>query len=178
MHDVSVRPVEIGDAGAIQAIYAPVVEDTHISFELAVPSLIEMTRRIEETASRFPWLVAVKQEHVIGNAYAAPHSTREAYAWAVDTSVYLDVAARGRGVGATLYGDLLERLTSLGYVSAFAGIALPNPASVALHRRVGFEPTGSFPVAGFKFGRWIDVSLWRRELVTPPDQPNEPSPWR
>ena len=176
--EVTIRPVGLTDADAVQAIYGPIVEDTHISFELAAPSRSEMARRIQETASRFPWLVAVEDERVVGYAYAAAHGTREAYSWAVDTSIYLDASARGRGVGVGLYGELLERLRSLGYVSAFAGIALPNPSSVALHRRVGFEPTGSFPVAGFKFGRWIDVSLWRRELAAPTDSPTAPLVWR
>lgn len=94
----------------------------------------------------------------------------------MDTSIYLDADVRGRGIGTVLYRDLLARLRALGYVSAFAGIAMPNPASVALHERVGFVPTGSFPVAGFKLGRWIDVSLWRCGLADLPEQPTPPAP--
>lgn len=176
--EVVIRPVEPRDAEEIQAVYAPIVETTHISFELTAPSQEEIARRIKETAERLPWLVAVEDHRVIGYAYAAPHGTRGAYAWAVDTSVYLDGAVRGRGVGTALYGDLLGRLRALGYVSAFAGIALPNAASVALHKRVGFEATGSFPVAGFKLGRWIDVSLWRCALAAPPGEPTRPHWWR
>jgi L-amino acid N-acyltransferase YncA len=175
---VGIRPVDVTDADAIRAIYAPIVEETHISFELSAPSRDEMARRIRQTAEQLPWLVAVDHDRVVGYACAAPHGARGAYAWAVDTSIYLDGTIRGRGVGATLYSELLERLRSLGYVSAFAGIALPNPASVALHRRVGFEPTGLFPVAGFKLGRWIDVSLWRCALATPTEKPVRPSPWK
>ena len=179
MQGVALRAVDAAaDADRILAIYAPIVEATHISFELEVPSREEVLRRINTTADRLPWLVATEAGSVIGYAYAAPHGSRGAYAWAVDTSIYLDGAAHGRGVGTALYGELLERLRTLGYISAFAGIALPNPASVALHRRVGFEPTGSFPVAGFKLGRWVDVSLWRCLLAEPGPTPTAPKPWR
>ena len=178
MSQVDVRPVDIGDVTAIQAIYAPIVDATHVSFELTAPSCEEMARRITQTTERLPWLVAVDGDRVVGYAYAAPHGGRAAYAWSVDTSIYLDTAVRGRGVGADLYGAVLDQLRVLGYVSAFAGIALPNAASVALHRRMGFEETGSLPVAGFKLGRWIDVSLWRCELAEPPSEPRLPRHWR
>ena len=174
MSDVNTRRVVPADAEAIRAIYAPIVETTHISFELEAPSADEIARRIAEITERLPWLVAVKNEHVVGYAYAAPHGKRDAYRWSVDTSIYLDAGVRGRGIGTFLYRDLLTRLQALGYVSAFAGIALPNPASVALHESVGFVATGSFPVAGFKHGRWIDVSLWRRGLADPADEPITP----
>ena len=154
------------------------METTHISFELEAPSPEEMERRIEATADRLPWLVVSDDETVVGYAYAVPHASRGAYAWAVDTSIYLDAAVQGRGAGTALYRELLERLRVLGYVSAFAGIALPNAASVALHERVGFSATGSFPAAGFKLGRWIDVSLWRCQLAEPADAPVLPRPWR
>lgn len=178
MRDVSIRPVTVADAEAIRAIYAPIIETTHISFELQAPSLEEIARRIVEYTDRLPWLVAVDDDRVVGYAYAAPHGSRDAYRWAVDTSIYLDGSSRSRGIGTFLYGDLLARLRTLGYVSAFAGIALPNPASVALHERVGFVATGSFPVAGFKLGRWIDVGLWRCGLAEASEAPIAPAPWR
>jgi len=178
MADVNVRPVASGDVDAIQAIYAPIVETTHASFELEVPSRDEIARRIAEYTTRLPWLVAVDGERVVGYAYAAPHGSRDAYRWAIDTSIYVDAGVRGRGIGEVLYQELLARLRSIGYVSAFAGIALPNPASIALHERVGFVAVGSFPVAGFKFGRWIDVGLWRCGLTDPPEAPREPDLWK
>lgn len=178
MPGVTVRPVEAADVEAIRAIYAPIVEASHISFELEVPSREEMVRRVAEYTERLPWLVVVDNDQVMGYAYAAPHGDRGAYRWAVDTSIYLDPGIRGRGIGTILYTDLLERLRTLGYVSAFAGVALPNPASVALHQRVGFLATGSFPVAGFKLGRWIDVSLWRCGLADLAEEPIAPAMWR
>ena len=177
MPEINIRPASPTDAEAIRAIYAPVVETTHISFELEPPSVEEMARRITTTTAQLPWLVGVRDGRVIGYAYAAPHNPRRAYQWAVETSIYLDAEVRGQGIGAVLYRELLGQLRSLGYVSAFAGIALPNEASIALHERVGYEPIGRFPVAGFKLGRWIDVGLWRCGLNDPPDDPKPPPRW-
>ena len=175
---MTVRGVVVDDAEAIQAIYRPIVETTHISFELVAPSVKEMSQRIAEVTATLPWLVATHERRVLGYAYAAPHSERGAYRWAVDTSIYLADDARGQGIGTRLYGQLLDHLRTLGYVSAFAGIALPNQASVALHQRAGFTAVGSFPVAGFKLGRWIDVSLWRCSLTETPISPDAPRTWR
>ncbi len=178
MSEVWIRGAVGDDAESVRAIYAPIVEATHISFELTPPPEREMRGRIESVTSKLPWLVAVEDDQILGYSYAVPHGERAAYQWAVDTSVYLAEEARGRGIGMLLYTNLLDRLRGLGYVSAFAGVALPNPASVALHQRVGFVRIGSFPLAGFKLGRWVDVSLWRCALNDPPAMPSTPLMWR
>jgi phosphinothricin acetyltransferase len=176
--DIWLRDATLEDAATIQSIYAPIVDTTHISFELESPSVDEMRRRIEQVTRNLPWLVAADGDEVVGYAYATPHAERAAYRWAVDTSVYLAEEARGRGIGKAIYKDLLHQLRGCGYVSAYAGIALPNDASVALHERLGFVAVGSFPTAGFKLGRWIDVSLWRCALSEPPAAPAIPTQWR
>jgi L-amino acid N-acyltransferase YncA len=89
--------------------------------------------------------------------------------------VYIDENWRGRGIGRSLYDDLLKRLASQGYVNAYAGIALPNEASVALHERYGYEYVGVFPSVGFKFGAWHDVGWWHRQLTDPPAEPRRPA---
>jgi phosphinothricin acetyltransferase len=88
----------------------------------------------------------------------------------VETSICVSGAHRGRGIGTTLYDHLLRVVADLGYCNAFAAIALPNDASIALHRRVGFEHVGVFRNVGRKFDRWHDVSWWQRQLrAEPPD---------
>ena len=173
-----VRAATVADARGVAAIYGPVVETTHVTFEVRPPTADQMALRIAAITEALPWLVASSDGDVAGFAYAAPHGSREAYLWSVDTSIYLAPSARGRGVGTRLYRTLLACLTELGYVSAFAGVALPNPASVALHQRLGFVRTGAFPMAGFKLGRWHDVSLWRCQLVAPPELPQPPARWQ
>ena len=153
------------DAAAFVAIVAPIIANTTISFERDPPSPEGMRDRITETLRRYPWLASLdEQGRVNGYAHAGPHRPAPAYRWSVNTSIYLREDARGRGVGKALYGSLLERLSATGYWRAFAGIALPNAASVALHESVGFQPLGVYRKVGFKHGRWLDVGWWQRDL--------------
>lgn len=172
-----VRPAGPPDARGILSIYAPVVRDTVASFETEVPDLAEMQRRIVATTSSLPWLVAEEDGSVVGYAYAGPHRERSAYRWSVEVSVYVAASQRGRGVGRAVYEPLLDTLRELGYVSAFAGIALPNPASVALHRALGFRRVGTFEKVGYKHAAWRDVEWWRLALRQPPSEPGEPLRW-
>jgi phosphinothricin acetyltransferase len=165
---VKLRDAHPGDAGAVQAIYAPAVASTPISFETEVPTVGEMAERITTTTVRFPWLVAELDDEVVGYAYASPFNDRAAYRWSVSTSVYVADGAQRRGVARMLYDALLPRIRTLGYVNAYAGIALPNEASVALHERFGFRRVAVFPAAGFKLGAWHDVGWWWLALVEPP----------
>ena len=114
---------------------------------------------------------------MVGYAYGARHRARAAYRWSVDCSVYLTAGERGAGTGRALYRRLLPELATLGYVTAFAGIALPNPASVGLHTSLGFTPVGVYRAAGFKAGRWHDVGWWQLPLREPPAGPIEPRTW-
>jgi L-amino acid N-acyltransferase YncA len=162
------------DAAALAAIYRPVVEDTAISFELEAPTAATMASRVAQHGRSHPWLVCTAAGVVVGYAYATPHRDRGAYRWSVDTSVYVASHARRRGVGRGLYAALLAALTEQGFVTAFAGITLPNRGSVALHEAVGFVPLTVYREVGFKAGRWHDVGWWQRRLRTPPDAPAEP----
>jgi phosphinothricin acetyltransferase len=162
---MTIRVATSDDAAAIAAIYAPIVRDTFISFEAEPPSAAEMRERLEAVLERLPWLVSEDGAgEVDGYAYASRHRDKAAYRWSVDTTIYLREDARGRGLGKRLYADLFERLARLGYCRAFAGIALPNAASVALHESVGFIPVGVYRQVGFKFGAWRDVGWWQRNL--------------
>ncbi|HZS33118.1 MAG TPA: arsinothricin resistance N-acetyltransferase ArsN1 family B [Methylomirabilota bacterium] len=171
---MAIRLATEQDAGAVQAIYAPVVRDTAISFEVDPPSVEEMARRIRETWPRWPWLVLERDGNVVGYAYAGAHRARPAYRWSVDVTIYVAAGARRGGVGRALYTSLLAVLALQGYVTAWAGITLPNAASVALHEAVGFVPVGVYPAVGYKLGAWRDVGWWRRRLRPPPPDPEPP----
>ena len=160
-----IRAATGGEAAAVAAIYGPVVRDTTISFEQEAPTVEEMRDRIEKTTATHPWLVAVDDAgNVAGYAYASGHRDPASYRWSVNTSAYVRADVRGQGVGGRLYEALFDELVRLGYYRAFAGIALPNPASVALHQRVGFRPLGVYERVGFKHGAWRDVGWWQRTL--------------
>jgi len=173
-----VRAANADDAAAVQSIYAPIVERTAISFELAPPTVAEVERRIRATTQRLPWLVAAIDGDVVGYAYAGPHAERAAYRWSVDVSIYVAEAARAQRIGTVLYTSLLDEIRWLGYVSAFAGITLPNVPSVGLHESMGFGAIGTFPNAGFKFDTWHTVGWWYLALRPAPPAPPEPSVWR
>ena len=172
----TIRRAHGPDAGAIAAVYRPYVLDSAISFELDPPGAQDIRQRMLAIPV-LPWLVAVRGDDVVGYAYASRHRERLAYRWSVDVTVYLGSAERGRGTGRALYERLLAEVTELGYVAAFAGITLPNEASVALHEAMGFLPVGVFARAGFKQGRWLDVGWWQKALREPPTTPVEPLPW-
>lgn len=169
-----IRLAAEADAGALLAIYAPLVRDTAISFELEPPSLDDMRQRVRRTIETFPWLVFDREGEVRGYAYATSHRTRAAYRWSVDVSVYVHEAARRGGVARSLYRSLFALLALQGFCNAYAGIALPNPASVGFHESMGFEPVGIYRAVGYKLGRWHDVGWWFRELRERPASPEPP----
>ncbi|GAB2932464.1 GNAT family N-acetyltransferase [Rhodococcus aerolatus] len=158
----TIRPATRADAPGCAAVYRPWVEGTAVSFEAVAPDAAEVARRIDAARA---WLVAEEAGTVLGYAYAGVFNARAAYDASVSTSVYLAPDARGRGLGGALYRTLLGGLPALGVHRAFAGVALPNPASEALHARVGFTPVGVFTEAGHKLGRWHDVAWFAHDLV-------------
>ena len=171
---MTIRLASPDDAGWIADIYAPYVRDTVISFELTPPSAEEMAKRIETTLQTYPWLVAEEGGLPLGYAYASQHRSRAAYQWSCDVSVYVAPAAQGRKVGTRLYEQLLDMLAGQGFRNAFAGIALPNAASIALHERLGFEHLGTYTAVGYKLGAWHDVGWWQKQLSTEDGDPAEP----
>lgn len=162
------------DAGGVHDIYAPIVCETAISFELEPPTVDEMRRRITSTLTNYPWLVCEVDGLVAGYAYAGPHGVRGAYQWAADVSVYNHGSFRGRGIGRALYAALLEILARQGVRQACAGITLPNDASVGLHEAMGFRPLGVYPDIGYKLGAWHSVGWWQRALAPASDPPPIP----
>ena len=170
-----IRAATPDDAAGLLAIYAPFVARTAVSFETQVPCVQEFTSRIEKALDRWAWLLAEGDGQCIGYAYGTSHRERAAYRWSVETSAYVAPNWHRRGIGRSLYLELFAALVRRGYCNAYAGIALPNEASIALHRAVGFEPVGVFESVGRKFDRWHDVSWWQRRLQEqPPQAPGAP----
>lgn len=148
------------DAARICDIYNHYVRETVITFE-EVPVLEgDMARRITDVTRALPWLVWEVGGELLGYAYAGPWKERAAYRNSVESSVYLAEAATGRGLGSQLYEALLLNLRQRDLHCVIGGVALPNPASVALHEKLGFTKVAEFHEVGFKFGRWIDVAYW------------------
>ena len=163
-----IRPALEADAPALLAIYRPFVETTTVSFETVAPTVDEFAARIAKALAGWQWLVAEREGRCVGYAYGGLHRERAAYRWSVEVSAYVDPRWQRHGIGRALYAMLLDDLARKGYCSAYAGITLPNDASVALHRSVGFEPVGVFKSVGRKFGKWHDVAWLQRALRDAP----------
>jgi L-amino acid N-acyltransferase YncA len=170
----NVRPATPEDAPACAAIYAPYVTDTAITFELQAPSPQQMAQRIAAASAGHAWLVLEDERRVVGYAYGGPFHTRPAYRWACEVSVYLELGRRRTGAGRALYEALFARLAERGFRMAVAGMTLPNEASVALHRELGFQTVGVYRRIGFKHGAWHDVEWTQRALGAGDDPPSEP----
>jgi L-amino acid N-acyltransferase YncA len=163
--EIALREATADDAQVIADIYNHFIQHTVISFEEEVISATEIQRRMTELQrAGLPWLVVERNNAVLGYAYAAPWRTRSAYRFSVETTIYLAPGQEGRGLGRVLYEALLPKLKERGVHAAIGGITLPNAASVGLHERCGFVKVAEFPEVGFKFGRWLTVGYWQRQL--------------
>ncbi|HEL2110820.1 TPA: N-acetyltransferase [Streptococcus suis] len=162
---INIRSAQIEDAADLVAIYAPYVEDTAITFETQVPTVADFADRIKKTLEKFPYLVAEEEGRVVGYAYASTYKDRAAYDWTVELSVYVAQEARGKGIGSLLYDAIEEDLTARGFKNFLACIALPNPASLALHKKRGYEQVAHFKNVGYKFDNWHDIVWLQKSLV-------------
>ncbi|MDZ4673286.1 MAG: GNAT family N-acetyltransferase [Gemmatimonadota bacterium] len=175
---LSLKLASKSDAAAIAAIYAPHVLGSATSLEQVAPDADEMGRRIAALQQTHPWLVAESGGTVVGYCYASPHRPRAGYRWCTEVSVYVSPDQHRGRIGRALYTALFEILVLQQYVTAYAGITLPNEASVAFHEAMGFETIGIYQNIGFKLGRWHDVVWYSRPLVAAPMDPEEPIPLR
>ena len=164
---MDLRPAEPADATAIAAIYAHYVTNSAATFDDAAPGAEHFAEKIAEVRSaRLPFLVADEQGEVRGYGFLAPYSPRGAYRHTVENSVYVAPDARGRGVGRALLERLLAEGQDGGVREVIAIIAVTDdPASVALHRALGFREAGRLESVGFKHGRWHDTLLMQRSLA-------------
>lgn len=164
---LTIRPVKLSDAKAIQSIYAPYVEKTAITFEYEVPSVQEFENRINKTLENYPYLVAEENGQVLGYAYTSTYYARTAYNWTTELSIYLHEDARGRGLGSQLYDALEKELKKRGFLRFLACIAVPNEASIAMHEKRGYVQVAHFPKVGYKFEQWHDI-VWMQKTLNGP----------
>ncbi|MEM9529457.1 MAG: N-acetyltransferase family protein [Pseudomonadota bacterium] len=167
---MGIRDCEVDEAPAVCGIYNHYVERSVATFEVSPIDPADMEERIRATTARYPWLVYVDADKVIGYAYATPWKPRAAYGQTVESTVYVADEACGRGVGAELMLALLKRLAEQDVHAVLAGIALPNEASVRTHEKLGFFQVAHFRQTGRKFDRWIDIGYWQRILEDLPGE--------
>ena len=164
MNELMIRMAVPEDGPVLAAIYTPYVTDTAITFDYEPVSGETFSRRIQNTLERYPYLVAEKGGEILGYAYAAAFKGRAAYDWAVETSIYVRMDRRGRGVGKALYEALETALKAQNVLNVNACITYPNPASVAFHEKLGYTTVAHFHRCGFKLGEWRDV-IWMEKML-------------
>ena len=163
---MQIRPARPDDCPAIADIYAHHVLHGTASYETEPPDTAEMTRRMDRVlGSGWPWLVAEQADGtMLGYAYATQFRDRAAYRFVCEDSIYIRDAARGQGVGKVLLAALIEACTASGFRQMVAVIGGAEPASEALHARLGFTLAGRLSGIGRKQGRWLDTLYMQRAL--------------
>lgn len=159
-----IRIAKESDIAEMLAIYAPFVENTAITFDLKVPTLLEFTAKIQKIQKEAPCLVYELNGEVLGYAYASTYRVKEAYKWTREMSVYVREDARTNKYGTALYSSMIELLKCQNYRSVLAGITLPNIPSVNFHERFGFHPVGVYDNVGYKLGKSHRVGWWQLML--------------
>jgi phosphinothricin acetyltransferase len=158
-----IRQVKDSDADALCHIYNKYIVDTRITFEETPLQADEMVSRIKNITQNFPWLVCEENGRAVGYAYASKWKERAAYRHSVEIAIYLDSDYVGKGIGTVLIGELLSALKTLREKSIHGviyGVALPNPASIALCEKFGFNKVAHLKEVGYKLGEWVDVGYW------------------
>ena len=156
-----IRSVRLSDAEAITKIYNYYVKETTVTFETEEIDIMEMEKRIKKTLEYgYPFIVHEENNKVTGYAYVGKFRERSAYSESLETSIYLDINEKGRGIGRKLYKRLIELSQEAGVHVLIGVVSYPNLASQRLHESVGFEKAGVIKEAGKKFGKYIDVEFW------------------
>ena len=159
-----IRPATPEDASEIIRIYSPYILHSAFTFEFDIPSIGNMQHRIISYMEKYPWLVAEENGKLMGYAYASAYRERRAYQWCVESSVYLDDAAKGSGIALQLYNKLFSILKSQGIRNVYSIITLPNGTSEKFHAKCGFEKFAVYKNVGHKLGKWHDV-LWMIKVL-------------
>ena len=171
---VDLRIADPSDADGLLDIYAPHVRERFCTFETEVPSLKEMAQRVETYTRARPWLVCTVNKRIASYAYASIHRERAAYQWCCESSVYTHPDFQGIGMGLQIYKALFSILKIQGYKNVYAGITLPNEASVHLHEKCGFTHFATYEKIGYKLGEWKDVGWWKLQLNAYDRKPTPP----
>ncbi len=159
-----IRKAAIEDAPAIAEIYNWYIANTTVTFAVDPVTVIEVADHIRETLQEYDWIVAEVDNSIAGYANYGQFRKRAAYHHTVEGSIYVSQAHIGKGIGTTLFEGLLRSARGRGFREMIGVVALPNPASIALQRKLGFVEIGVLKNVGCKFEKYIDVSIWQKSL--------------
>ena len=171
-NSICIRKASLDDAETLLKIYSFYVEKTAISFECQVPTVSEFKGRMAQTLSKYPYIVAVKDNQIMGYSYLNPFKSRCAYDWAAETTIYVRQDATHEGLGKMLYDTLESIAIRQNIINLYACIAYPETEdeyltknSAQFHSHMGYEMAGHYHKCGYKFGRWYDMVYMEKSLT-------------
>lgn len=177
---MEIRAAAVEDAEEIRDIYAPYVIYSAVSFEYEVPTVEEFRTRIDNTLKKYPYLVAVENDLILGYAYASSFHSRKAYEFSAELSVYVKEGERRKGIGKKLYTKLEEILSEQNVCIVHACISVTEGEderltndSETFHKKMGFKTVGKHELCGYKFGKWYSV-IWMDKVIKERTQDPEP----
>ena len=166
-----IRAARESDFDAVAELTNHFIRETAIHFGAEPVTAAELREPWSTHREMYPFLVAEVEGRFAGFSRAGSYRERTAYAWTVETTVYVAVGMERKGVGKALYERLFTILREQGFETAIGGIALPNEASVRLHEATGFVKVAHLARAGWKLGRFHDLGFWQRDLDPPNGAP-------
>lgn len=156
-----IRDVILSDAKRIHEIYNKYIKKSKATFQEQPVSLEEVKAQIQRIVKDFPWIVYQEEDQIVGYTYADKWKEKTAYRYTVETSIYLDPEYLGKGIGSELKGAMIQELKERDFHCVISAISLPNPASIAMCEKFGFQKVGQLREIGYKFDEWIDVGYWQ-----------------
>lgn len=160
-----IRLITEKDADKVLSVYTHFVNNTIVSFEYEAPTKDEYAQRIIANTQKYPWLVCLLNDEIVGFAHGSTHRYRTAYQWSPESTIYLAPDVHTKGIGRILYETLFLLLKLQGYYTVFAGVSLPNEKSIGFHRALGFEEIGIFKNVGYKHGNWHHTHWFQLDLA-------------
>lgn len=161
---IVIRMADLCDAQQILQIYVPYVQNSSITFEYEPPDVAEFSKRMAGILEKYPYLVAEEDGKILGYCYVSQFKNRDAYDWAVETTIYICPDCKGRGLGRKLYEKLEEILRAQNILNLNACIAYPHPESITFHEKMGYEIVAHFHKCGYKQGIWYDM-IWMEKML-------------
>ena len=168
--EIKLRLAKLEDAQEILNIYIPYIIKSNITFEYEVPSLDDFETRMKIVMEKYPYIVAICEEKIVGYAYAHEHMKRAAYQWNVETSIYVNEDLKHQGIGSLLYSKLIEILKIQNVQNVYGCVTLPNENSEKMHYAFGFQLVGKFHNTGYKFAQWHDVGWFELHIESQKEQ--------
>lgn len=182
MNNIEIKIAAPSDAEVLLHIYAPYIKNTAVTFEYEVPSVEEFRKRIVHTLKKYPYLLAVQGDEILGYAYAGPLHVRAAYAWSAETSIYVKKDHKRKGTGRALYEALEYVLKKQNVINSNACIAYPEREdqfltrdSINFHSRLGYQKVAEFHQCAYKFGTWYNM-VWMEKFLS--EHPKKPQDFR